>query len=205
MSKILICVPTFESVSPETFKSIWDLDKGGHEVIFDYVKGYDCGQARNKMVKKALDMKVDYLFMVDADNILPADALINLIEGQPKVVLGYCHRKPRENPAYIGRTSIYRTGHISYPIEDAYLVSELEELAAKGKKKIKIHGGGAAIMLTSTDVFWKMPEPWFSWRHLKSGATLSEDLDFCQKCQDWQIPILVDCRVKCGHIIKEVR
>lgn len=205
MAKILICVPTFETIHPETFKSIWDLDTGGHEVFFDYVKGYDCARARNIMAQKALGMEADYLLMVDADNILPADALINLIEGQPKVALGYCHRKPREDPAYIGRTSIYRTGHISYPIEDAYPVSELEELAAKGKKKIKIHGGGAAIMLINTDVFRKIEYPWFQFRLYGSGAVLSEDLDFCQKCQDRQIPIFVDCRVKCGHIIKEVR
>ena len=205
MSKILICIPTFETIHPETFKSIWDLDKGGHEVIFDYVKGYDCGQARNKMVKKALDMKADYLFMVDADNILPADALINLIEGQPKVVLGYCMRKPRKDPIYNGKTSIYRIHTLDFPIADAYSVEELEEMAAKGETKIKVHGGGAAIMLINTAVFHTIPFPWFEWRNYKSGTVLSEDLDFCVKCMNHDIPILVDCRVKCGHIIKEVR
>ena len=203
--KILISIPTFEKIYPETSKSIWNLDRGGHEVIFDFVKGYDCARARNNIAQKALDIGADYALMVDADNTLPEDALINLIEGKPKVALGYCLRKPRPDPAYDGKTSIYRLHHISYPIEDAYSVAELEELAANGEKKIRIHGGGAAIMLVSTDVFRKIHYPWFQFRHYASGAVLSEDLDFCQKCQENDIPVYVDCRVKCGHIIKEVR
>ena len=32
MARILIAVPTFETIYPDTYKSIWDLDKGGHEI-----------------------------------------------------------------------------------------------------------------------------------------------------------------------------
>ena len=39
--RILIAVPTFETIYPDTYKSIWDLDKCGHEVLFDSVRGYD--------------------------------------------------------------------------------------------------------------------------------------------------------------------
>ena len=35
--KILIAVPTFETIYPDTYKSMWDLDKDGHEVLFDSV------------------------------------------------------------------------------------------------------------------------------------------------------------------------
>lgn len=204
--KILIATPTFDgNVSTETMKSIFDLNKGRHQVKWEPVRGYDCARARNIMAQKALDMKADYLLMVDADNILPADALINLLEGQPKVALGYCMRKPRKDPIYNGKTSIYRIHTLDFPIADAYSVEELEEMAAKGETKIKVHGGGAAIMLINTAVFHTIPFPWFEWRNYKSGTVLSEDLDFCVKCMNHDIPILVDCRVKCGHIIKEVR
>ena len=61
MAKILIAVPTFESIYPETYKSIWDMDKGGHEVMFDYVKGYDCASARNNIVQLAKGYGADYV------------------------------------------------------------------------------------------------------------------------------------------------
>ena len=39
--KILVAVPTYETIAPETFKSIYDLAKADNEVNFEFVKGYD--------------------------------------------------------------------------------------------------------------------------------------------------------------------
>ena len=52
--RILVAVPTFETVMPETFKSIWDLDRAGHDVDFMCVKGYDCAKARNQIAKNSM-------------------------------------------------------------------------------------------------------------------------------------------------------
>ena len=49
--KILIAVPTFETIYPDTYKSIFDLDKGDHEVLFEFVRGYDCATARNSIAQ----------------------------------------------------------------------------------------------------------------------------------------------------------
>ena len=78
--KILIAVPTFENIYPDTFKSIYDLDPAGHELFFEFVRGYDCATARNNIVFKAQDMDVDYVFMVDNDVVLPCDVLKNMLE-----------------------------------------------------------------------------------------------------------------------------
>lgn len=51
--KILIAVPTFESIQPEVFKAIYDLDPAGHDLHFDFVKGYDCACARNRIGRLA--------------------------------------------------------------------------------------------------------------------------------------------------------
>ena len=47
--KILIAVPTYETIFPDTYKSIWDMDKCGHEVQFEFVRGYDVATARNNI------------------------------------------------------------------------------------------------------------------------------------------------------------
>ena len=80
--KILIAVPTFESIFPDTFKGIYDLDTTGHEVDFEFVRGYDCAKARNMIAGMAIDKGMDYVLMVDNDIVMPKDALQNLIEGQ---------------------------------------------------------------------------------------------------------------------------
>ena len=51
MSKILIAIPTFENIMPETFKSIYDLDPCGNELSFEFVKGYDCARARSEFCR----------------------------------------------------------------------------------------------------------------------------------------------------------
>ena len=87
--KILIAIPTFETIYPDTYRSVWNLDKGGHEVIFDSVKGYDCATARNKIAQKALDAGADYVLMVDNDVVLPQDALMRLLEDVSAASVGW--------------------------------------------------------------------------------------------------------------------
>ena len=58
--RILVAVPTYENICPETFKSIYDLDKDGHQVDFEFVKGYDCPTARNNIAKKAIEGGYDF-------------------------------------------------------------------------------------------------------------------------------------------------
>jgi len=53
--KILIAVPTFETIKPECFKSIYGLTRPeGYSLYFDYVAGYDCAKARNQIAKNAM-------------------------------------------------------------------------------------------------------------------------------------------------------
>ena len=54
MKKILIAVPTFENIYPDTFKSIYDLDKGDNEVIFNYKTVLRCGRSYEDDVRVAL-------------------------------------------------------------------------------------------------------------------------------------------------------
>ena len=61
MARILIAVPTFENIYPDTFKSIYDLDIEGHDVQFEFVRGYDCATAINRIAQIALDIRADYV------------------------------------------------------------------------------------------------------------------------------------------------
>lgn len=208
--KILIAVPTFENIYPDTFKSIYDLDTSGHETEFEFVRGYDCATARNRIAQIAIDKGVDYVLMVDNDVVLPKDALINLLDDPKDVCLGYYAHRDSDN-IYRGRTCICKlqsdTGALwrNYPLESEYTAEELAELKSKGKYKIRIHGGGMGCALIKAEVFKKISYPWYDWVNYKNMGMLSEDLYFCERCKSKSILIHTDTRVNCGHMLRHVQ
>lgn len=208
--KILIAVPTFETIYPDTFKSIYDLDVWDNQVYFDYVRGYDCATARNAIAQKALDAGVDYVLMVDNDVVLPNDALVNLLDDPKPVTLGsYAHRG--KDNVYHGNSCVCRLfnehgdRYYNYPLESEYTAEELSQMRQDGKYKVEIHGGGMGCTLIQTDVFRKIKYPWYDWVNYKDHGMLSEDLYFCEQCKAHGIKVFTDTRVTCGHMLRYVQ
>lgn len=204
--KILIAVPTFETIFPDTFKALWDMDKGGHETAFEFVRGYDCATARNSIVQKAMDDRYDYVLMVDNDVTVPKDALINMLEDAKDVCLGYYAHRGADN-IYHGRTSVCKLGWFNYPLESEYFAEELRELRDKGTHKVAIHGGGMGCALIRTSVFGKLNYPWYDWVNYNDSkrGMLSEDLYFCEQCRMGGVQIWTDTRVGCGHMMRRIQ
>ena len=209
MAKILIAVPTFETIYPDTYKSLWDLDKGGHECLFESVRGYDVATARNRIAQKSLNLGTDYVLMVDNDVTLPKDALVKLLENAKEVNLGYYPHRGNDN-RYNGRTCICRLKDVHgkeyyhYPLESEYTSEEMHGMADAGTIKIEVHGGGMGCALISTEVFRKTSYPWYDWVNYGDAnrGMLSEDLYFCSLCRASKIPIYADVRVGCGHLFR---
>lgn len=204
--KILIAVPTFENIYPDTFQTIYGLQRGEHTTAFQFVRGYDVATARNAIAQMAISCEADYVLMVDNDVVLPRDALINLLDDEKDVCLGYYAHRDADN-IYRGRTSICKLGWFNYPLESEYTAEELEELKEKGQHKIEIHGGGMGCALIKTSVFKKISYPWYYWVTYTDDkrGTLSEDLYFCEQCRMANIPIYTDTRVGCGHMLRHVQ
>lgn len=210
--KILIAVPTFENIYPDTFKSIYDLDTTGHDVGFEYVRGYDCATARNRIAQMALDRNADYVLMVDNDVVLPKDALLNLLSNETDVCLGYYAHRDTDN-IYRGKTCVCKllteTGARwkNYPLESEYTAAELQKLKAAGEYKVRIHGGGMGCALIKTEVFTRIKYPWYDWVNYNDDnrGMLSEDLYFCEGCRKASIQIFTDTRVNCGHMLRHMQ
>ena len=209
--RILIAVPTFESIFPDTYQAIWDLDKCGCTADFRYVRGYDCATARNHIVQTAIDGNYDYVLMVDNDTVLPKDALKNLLDEPVDVCLGYYAHRGSSNE-YSGRQNVCKYLNemgfpwFNYPFESEFTAKELHELRDRGEKKIRIHGGGMGCAFIKVDVFRNMEYPWYDWVNYEDRhGMLSEDLFFCEKCKMSQIPVYTDVRVGCGHIMRKVQ
>lgn len=210
--KILVAVPTFENIYPDTFKSIYDLDKTGHEVLFEFVRGYDCATARNRIAQKSLDMSADYVLMVDNDVVLPNDALRNLLDHPKKVCLGFYPHRGNDN-LYSGRTCVCRLtdpngkAYFNYPLESEYTAEELKVFRDQNIHKVQIHGGGMGCAFINTEVFRRIKYPWYDWINYKDDhrGMLSEDLYFCVQCRKNGILIYTDTRVSCGHLLRHIQ
>ena len=113
--KILIAVPTFETIKPECFKSIYGLTNPKEfNIYFDYVKGYDCARARNEIAKLAIKHDFDYVLMVDSDVSVPKDAIVKLLECETDIALGWYFKKReqkqmRPSSLTLEKTSITKT------------------------------------------------------------------------------------------------
>lgn len=210
--KILIAVPTFENIYPDTFKSIYDLDNAGHDLGFEFVRGYDCATARNKIAQISLDGGYDYVLMVDNDVVLPRDALINLTDDLKNICLGYYAHRDTDN-IYRGRTCVCKLyqpdglAYYNYPLESEYTAEELHKMRANGMHKIQIHGGGMGCAFISTVMFRRLAYPWYDWVNYKgeNKGMLSEDLYFCELCKKAGVPVFSDTRVECGHLLRRVQ
>ena len=210
--KILIAVPTFETIYPDTYKSIWELDKGDHEVLFESIRGYDVATARNRIAQRSLDLGCDYVLMVDNDVVLPHDALLLLLEDAKDVCLGYYPHRNNNN-RYNGRTCICKltapdgTKYYNYPLESEYTAKEMADMKNAGVTKIKVHGGGMGCALIKTDMFRRLPYPWYDWVNYGDAnrGMLSEDLYFCEQAKCCKASIYTDVRVGCGHLFRYVQ
>lgn len=210
--KIFIAVPTFENITPDTFKSIYGLDRGGHWVVFDFVRGYDCATARNRIAQQTLDEGADYVLMVDNDVTLPGDVLVNMLDDPVDVCLGYYAHRNADN-LYNGNTSVCRlfdknnVPYYNYPLESEYTAQEMQEMRDRGEYKVQIHGGGMGCALIKADVFRKIDYPWYDWVNYtdEHRGMLSEDLFFCEMCKQHGIPIFTDTRAGCGHLLRHVQ
>ena len=213
MSRILVAVPAYENIYPETFKSIYDLDPGRHDVEFSYFRGYDVANARNQIARYMLDNDFDYVLQLDNDEILPEKGLLQLLEteqatcfdGIHNVVVGYTLQRSRKHDNRIRTTAFKAAQH--YSVDSAYTVDEIQTMLDKGMQNIIIRGSGLGHSLIHRSIYENMKFPYYKWIEYQDGQQLSEDLFFCEKIKSLKLKsqIILDLRVRCGHVMRITR
>lgn len=125
--KVIFCTPTIKKPYPQFVESIKAsvpiLDEAGieHGIVSEVGNPY-ISQARNVMLRKALDAKADVIVFLDHDLSFDNDALLKLITAKGDVVAGTYRFKTQEEK-YMG--TIY-SGKDNRPIvrEDGCISAE---------------------------------------------------------------------------------
>lgn len=197
--KILVAVPTYETVSTECFEGIWNLDKCGHDVDLLFVKGHGVQRARNDIAKAALK-GYDKLLTIDSDVVVPSNALELMLQEHSAndVLLGVYQNR------YDGRKG-YSTLYVDMgkKIATNENILSMEKIASLKPGRVKITAGGLGCALIDPHVFRKMSYPYFLWEE-KEGWECSEDCYFCFKAEEVGARIRGDLRVLCKHVTKTV-
>ena len=93
--KLLIATPYITKGDPPCKETVDALDKCGMEWDFHVRTGYGVDMQRNRIAAMSLAEGYDWLLMVDADILLPTDALANLLGLRKRFVL--CLKRRRFN------------------------------------------------------------------------------------------------------------
>lgn len=188
--RVLIAVPTFENISPETFKSIYGLRGCNYLPLFDFVRGYDCARARNEICREAINDGFDRVLMVDSDITVPDIALEVMLNDPAPVLLG-CYPQ-KGNPL---NAELFKTGTKDFINKFTW--------AEVPHDRFEVKGGGFGCALIDVNLLRDMGGSWFRYVEYENGSVLSEDLYFCDQCTSMGVPIMADGRVRCGHSWRE--
>lgn len=150
------------------------------EVGFSDVTRTSPGWARQWLAEDALKSGYDYLLMIDDDMRFEPYLLHNLLYHQVEVVapLAYGRKPPHKTVAYQWQGDGF---------------ANLEAIEHRGLMKVDAIGMGAVLI--HTDVFRRVPGPWF-----KHDLRFGEDLGFCKHVGEHGVQIYCDTNMILGHM-----
>jgi len=157
------------------------------------VKGLPVDQARCILAEKAIEVGAKYLWFIDDDTIPPPNTLQRLIyvlENYPEIkAIGgvYVTKAPVPQPVVFRGMGLGSFWHW------------------KQGDIFEVTGIGAGCLLIATDVFEKIPKPWFEFQSKPSnvcevpGSFISEDISFCNKVRDAGYKVFAHGGILCDH------
>lgn len=184
--KTLIAIPTVKTVQVEFLKCLLALHvpPGSDITVIDQAAIH---AAREMAAMAMLKGGYDSLLFIDSDMTFPPDLLQKLQRHKAPVVSGMCFKRiPPYTPCFYKGLSYNDKGQVT-----------LEPFEPDGKpdKPFTAAAVGAACLLIRAEVFKKIKYPWFL-----PLPMVGEDIAFCLRLQQAEIPILIDPEPVIGHL-----
>lgn len=188
---IAICVPCRDTVmAPFCFDlarlTAYDTKHRGGGLQLLQMPGTLIFTQREKLAQEALEWGADALLWIDSDMRFPADTLeILLSRDVPIVGVNATTRREPVLP-----TAMNLKIDKANPGEPKHVWSKIESRDKKGIEQVTAVGFG--VTLVRREVFEKIPKPWFDIIWTDHGNVIGEDVAFCVKALENEIPVFVD-------------
>ena len=182
---LAIGVPcSFPTVPTSFFYSFVHLERP--DFTFIHADNGPIDVLRNDIVQTAISQGATKLIMMDVDMVYHPKTITRLLSHNLPIVGALCFRR------YPPFDSLMLKGDVKgYLSVDEWEKDELVEVDATG----------AGCIMYDMDVFRKMPNPWFKFRHdPDTGAGIGEDIGFCQDLKKAGYRIFVDTSVPADHL-----
>lgn len=184
MKNIAICVPARDEVSTGFAHDLAIMSarfygnaQAGTLFNVNFVSGTLIADQRQKLVMMAIKQKADYVLFLDSDMRFPPNLLEHLMLHDKDIVA--CNYATRRLPVKTVAFSDFAELKCVYSGDK----TDLEEVDAVGM----------GAMLIKTEIFKKLPLPWFSISYLPSGNMyIGEDIYFCKLAQANGMKVYVD-------------
>lgn len=171
------------SIVPQNWEQVTILAPIGH-IPHD--------SARNYCVEQFLQTDDTHLFFLDDDVVPPTDALQLLLDANKPAISGLYPSEWFDSSD--GKIKTRQNAFCD--IRDD---GELVEAKGRGVQPIRSCGGGC--LLIRRDAIEQLKAPWFKFHYNDNGLmNLGEDVDFCKKLKEADIPLFVHFDVQCNHV-----
>jgi hypothetical protein len=180
----------FESVIPLLFEGSRTAS-----LALMNVKAFPVDFARNWAMKQFMSAKrykgVDWFLFLDIDQTFPRNTVKMLLdaadENRARVVSGVYFKRNFHSEVVGWKYNLANT--VIEPVLDGTV------------QEVEIIGMGCALIHRS--VIEEMGYPWFQYGplHETVQSLATEDIWFCQRCKELNIPIYIHTGIICGHIM----
>lgn len=187
---VLVGLSTGEYIRKANFlPSFLALDKPVG-TLMTTVHGQSPAEARNNIIRQALQNNCTHVMFLDDDMEIPKDALMRLLEHDVDGVLGlYLMRNYPHFPVAFDRK--FPNGFNKF----LYMEPHVQGL-------IPITNGGLGCALIKTEVFKEMPHPndiWVTLGEIQKDGWC-DDVSFFNRYHEAGFKLFLDTNVRCGHM-----
>ena len=161
-----------------------------YEFLWLVPERFSSPYAREMLAGKALKWGADYLFMVDDDMMCPADLFYKLVAHDVDIVAPLAFtRNPPHRPVMFSTIE----GFDQVTKRQYYINNQVKNYPRN--KLVECDAVGFGAVLIKTEVFKKVPKPWFF-----GMAQTGEDVTICVKAKKEGFRVFMDTATKLGHL-----
>jgi len=200
--KVAVCVPCRDTVmSGFAFDmarlTAFDAQNRDGELQLLQMPGTLIFTQREKLAEEALEWGADAILYIDSDMRFPADAL-NVLLSRDVPIIGV-NATTRREPVVPTAMNL----HLDKMKQEGNVRQVWTKIESRGKVGIEqVTAVGFGVTLIRKEVFEKIPKPWFDVIWTDHGNVIGEDVAFCVKAMEQDIPVFVDhdLSLHIGHI-----